>query len=112
MNSLQELLAAQYGIQTESANDPETTSVGTTVVEILKNNPRRLSVIFVNTGLTYLYLGRRETVSSTTGIWLPPSGSSLALRWDVDGILCSEAWYALSSGAGGTIHILETLIRG
>jgi len=112
VHGLQRLLQAQYGIKTDYRENPDGQDVGTTTVRICGTNPNRVGLLIVNTGTTTIYVGPKNTVTSTNGIPLPAGGTSLSLRWDIDMELVIQNFYALSSAAGGKVYVLETYLTG
>jgi len=110
IKNLADLLLERFGVRTRAVENPKTTSVGTTAVEILSNNPRRLGAVIINLSTNTVYLGLSQDVSSSKGILLTPNGGSFALVWDEDFQMTAWAWWAVSSGASSSIYTIEVVV--
>lgn len=107
--TLSELLQSLYGVRSRTVENPETATVGVTVVNILRNNPNRLSFTIFNLSANNIWIGPKNDVSSTKGIWVSPNGGSVTLMWDRDFEIVGAAWYAIAAGAGSAIYLLENI---
>lgn len=87
--------------------NPETDTVGTTPVTILRNNPNRVAWVIVNLSLNDVFILPAEDPSATKGIRLGPSGGSASANWLEDMELVAWEWKAVASGAGSAILVLE-----
>ncbi len=106
--SLNRYIAKKFGTKTKSRQNPLTPTVATTVTQILRNNPDRLSYTIVNLTAFNLYCGFDREVSSTRGIFIPPSGGSLTLTAEEDGELVGYELFAISAGSPSTIFTIST----
>lgn len=107
ITSQQDLIAKLYGIRTTPTINPETATVGTTVVKVLNTNPRRFSFTIINLSNNIVYVGPVNTVSSTAGILLAPNGGQLSLNYAEDLELAANEWFAVASAAGSTVYVIE-----
>ena len=110
--SVQQLLAAFYGgsFVTEPMDSDYT--IGTTAAPL--GSPRlgqRIGRLLSNTGSTNFAISYSPAVTITTGFLLLPGGT-FKDDWYYDGDLVSRTLYAISSGAGGTLHLLERTLVG
>lgn len=107
--TLNEMIEQLYGVKSHYKRSSAGSTVGVTVVEILKNNPNRLSFIIVNLSGNALYISPNNDVSSSDGIYIAPNGGRAILQWDVDFELVSQAWFAIASGAASNYYLLENI---
>lgn len=110
--SVQELLAAFYGnlfITTPYESDY---TITTTAIEL---GSEALGVvvgrILSNTGPTNIAISYSPGVTIATGFLLLPGGT-FSDDWYYDGDLLNRELYAISSAAGGTLHMLERVLTG
>ena len=98
-----------YGTST-SHRIGSTTSVGTSVAELVIASPRRLSLIVQNlhSSNSLYILPSDEAVSSTRGLRIAAGGfRSFTLREDF--ILPSLSWWAIASGASTSVFVLAVI---
>lgn len=84
-------------------------SVGVSQITVLKNQPDRTSILLINTGTTTITLSTRSPVASGSGIILASNGGSFSANVRDDAITPAWTWYAIGSGAGGSIQTLEVI---
>lgn len=107
-----DLLAAFYGGTFISTPVESDSTIGTTAVEIGSDQPGIPITIFLsNTGSTNIAVSFLAGVTITTGILLLPGGT-YSLDWYYDGDLVSLPLWAISSAAGGTLHVIERFLAG
>lgn len=106
---LYELLRSYFGVATSSQESDPTLTVGTSVSQILPNNPNRLGLLFVNNGTSTVFLKTRNTVALNSGIYLYPGGGAFSLRWDIDFELVASSWYGICALANNSIYTLEII---
>jgi hypothetical protein len=109
MPTLADLLLERFKVRTRAVENPKRTSVGTTAVEILANNPNRLGWVIVNLSANTLYLAFKDDVSSTKGIRLEASGGSASMIWDEDFQAVGWAIWGVASGADSAIYAYEVI---
>lgn len=99
--------AKRFGAYTR----PETTQapVGVTPVLIKRGNPNDLLVNISNSGTTNISLSYRPNVAFGEDFLLIGNGASFVSRVDLDGDLVTYPIYAVSSAAGGSVSIIETV---
>lgn len=107
--TLKDLVKTKFGVDTSVNINPLVSSVGTTAVEILPNNPNRLAAIIVNLSANSLYVLPDTAPTSTRGIQLVANGGALTLLWDEEFDLTGWSWFAIASGAASSILVLEVV---
>jgi len=105
--TLSELLTQQFKVKTRAIANPLVSAVGTSAVRVLSNNPNRLAWIIINLSTNSLYLAFDNTVSTSRGIYVGPNGGYATLVWDEDFDLVGWELYAVASGAGSNIYVVE-----
>lgn len=86
-------------------------SIGTSAVLVTSTARQRIGAIFSNTGSGNIAIGFNNGVTITTGILLLPGGT-LTQRWFFDSDLLIYPMYAISSGGGSTLHVVESALDG
>jgi hypothetical protein len=109
--SVQDLLSTFYGGPLISFPHDSDYTVGTTAAALGANRGQRIAAIMSNTGSTSFSISFSSAVTITTGILVNP-GFALNLEWYYDGDLLSRTLWAISSGAGGTLHMIEQFLGG
>ena len=104
---LVELLEERFRRRIRAVENPVLTSIGTTALQVLSNNPNRLGWTIVNLSTNVIYLSFANDVASTKGIRLDASGASASAVWDEDFILCAWAVWGVASGAASAIYAVE-----
>ena len=89
---------------TEKDSEPV---VGTTMVELVKNDPERIALTIINLGAANVLIAPDNKVSTTRGILLTASGGAVSMDVRSDATLPSRAWYAISASAGNDVYVLE-----
>jgi hypothetical protein len=88
-------------------NEEALTSVGTSASIFLRNRPTRVGALAVNLSLNQMWVWLDNTVSSTKGIRLAPSGGYFRLDWRVDWDLVGYEWWVIADGAASSFTVLE-----
>lgn len=86
-------------------------SVGTSAIQVTSTQRQRVGAIFSNTGAANIAIGFSNGVTITTGILLLPGGT-LTQRWFFDSDLLIYPMWAISSGGGSTLHVVESALDG
>lgn len=109
---LQDINEAFYGAKIDTLPKESDFTIGTTAVA-LDSLIRRDCIwrALSNTGTTTIAIALNNALTITTGIVIP-SGGFLLMEWRVDGDLVNRPWFAISSGAGSTLHMIERFIAG
>lgn len=76
---------------------------------ILTNNPNRVAVQIVNTGLDRCIVNFRIPTSAQDGFVIPPNGGVYQMRADEDGELVGYELFGLPDGGGENLRIFETI---
>lgn len=82
-------------------------TVGTSPVPIVLNDPERMSLGISNVGTTDVYLRPGVPTAAANGILLLAGGGSLTLNVRDDLTLPTQAWYAYSVSAGGSVYAVS-----
>lgn len=110
--SVRELLAAFYGGAFITQPMDSDYTIGTTAVALGDVRlGQRVARLLSNTGATNFAISYSRDVTITTGVLLLPGGT-FKDDWYYDGDLEERTLYAISSGAGGTLHMLERTLVG
>lgn len=97
-------LAFQFDIK----DNPLVSTVGTTAVRVLTQNPNRVSIKMVNPSSNTIYVWTTADVSSTKGIVLTGNGGSLVLSVRSDDSLdLINEWWAVASGSSSAFLARE-----
>lgn len=110
--TVQELLAAFYGggFITEPMDSDYT--IGTAAVQLGSQRlGERVARLLSNTGSTNFAISYSGAVTIATGILLLPGGT-FSDDWYYDGDLVMRPLWAISSAAGGTLHLIERTLVG
>lgn len=112
--ALHEILESLYGVRTYPKESVPGTTIGGTAAELVNNNPMRASLLVVNMSANVMYLGLTPEVNvpvTPHGIMLAPNGGSVLFQWDRDFELVTKAWYAIATGAGSEVYVLENILQ-
>jgi len=105
MGILSEYLIKRFGIDLVAEFPPFKITISTTPTEIVKSNPDRLQITFMNLSANVVYLGVDETVSVGNGLYLDSNGGSITLLAEEDGDLVGYSWYGVA-GASSDIYVI------
>ena len=111
VQSVYQLIEARLGINV-AFKLTGTTSVGTSDVQLVENNPGRTNLTIVNLSSNSIYLSPQSAATTSSGILLTASGGSLAMNYNDDLILPTLEWHALASGSSSNVFIIEASILG
>jgi len=110
--SVRELLAAFYGGAFITQPMDSEYTIGTTAVQLGDSRlGQRVARALSNTGATNFAISFNPAVTITTGFLLQPGGFYRD-DWYYDGDLLERPLWAISSAAGGTLHMLERTLVG
>jgi hypothetical protein len=98
---------AKFGFPTRLVPNPVVTTVGTTIVEVMRNNPDRIFWLIENRSANDIYLGFKNDVSSTNGVRLAAAGGSASMTIEEDGNVTGWQVFAVATGAGSSIYSFE-----
>jgi len=108
MGAASAYVEATFGLHTKVNENPSgITQVGTSVVQILRNNPDRLAYLILNLSSNDMYVGFSNEVSSTNGILLVSAGGMFSVNVRDDFELPVKEVYAVSTGANSPIYVME-----
>lgn len=101
----------RFGVDVGVNLDPVTATVGTSSVNVLKNNPNRLALTVINLGTAKVYLRPQAPATALSGIVLAAGGGSVNLVWDEDFDLVGMEWSAIADVVATPILTLEVVAR-
>lgn len=110
--SVRELLLAFYGGAFITQPMDSEYTIGTTALQLGDGRlGQRVLRALSNTGATNIAISFNPAVTITTGFLLLPGGFYKD-DWYYDGDLLERPLWAISSAAGGTLHMLERTLVG
>lgn len=109
--TLQDIVERLFGVATTTYRNRELTSVGTSVVTILRNDPNRLAATIVNLSNSAVYVLDARTVSATNGIRISPGGGTATLIYDEDFHSTGWEWFAIADAAASAVLVREVVAR-
>lgn len=83
------------------------TTVGTTAIRIVTNNPRRVKLTLLNLGASDVYVGFDSSVTTSAGLKLVAATGTLESNASDDGEEVLVELWAISAAAGQTVMISE-----
>jgi len=107
--TLAEMLDNLFGVKSTHRINVEADEINSTVTQILKANPNRLSVLVINLGAQAVFLTPDNSPSSTRGIYLAPNGGSMILMFDKDFQLPASEWWGICSVDNNDVLIMENV---
>ena len=111
IQTCRDLLFAEYGDELVCNFLETDVTVGTTVVQLARGNGRRIWLTMTNWGAAAISLSVNPAVTATTGLIIPPNGY-LNFSWRADADLSTAQIYAISGGAGNSVHVSEQVLVG
>lgn len=105
--TLNDLLRDQLGLNVHPKATVTTLIGGAACVQVLKNNPNRVGLTFINLGANDVYIWLDNTVSSSKGILMVLSGGNVSFNWRDDMTLNSNEWWAIAPAGNTNLSILE-----
>lgn len=98
MGALSEFSKRRFGTETRHNDTPLAIVVGAAATALWRNNPDRLSLLFVNLGANVIYLNVGPDVAAANGIYLGANGGSVSLTAEEDGELVGYPWWGIAAG--------------
>jgi hypothetical protein len=87
-------------------------SIGTSAVQIMRQDPDRLGFVIINLSVSDIYIGSFRDVSATKGIKIPPSGGSAVALWDEDFETVGKEWFGVAGALSSALLITEYVAEG
>lgn len=98
------LAARQFG---GALNEDERNPIiGVTAEELLGADPERVLIFVLNLSPNSVYMGLRQTVSSTNGILLASNGGGVSFNAVDDGTIPTRQFFVVAGGAGSQLYVL------
>lgn len=108
-----DLISKLYGVPTAELDDPlGVTSISTTAVRVLDNDPGGLQVTLINTGVSDINIWTDGTVSATKGIRIAANGGSYEIDFTRFMRMVTREWWVIGIGGSTTISVKRTVILG
>jgi hypothetical protein len=107
MGLLENLCLREFGLRTGYRESAPGLTVGTTVVELLPNNPDRVAFTVVNYGAGWVVIGFDNEISANRGIYLASGGGGVNIRWREEFELVGARVWALAQNLATPIYFLE-----
>lgn len=111
MVDLASLLQDRLGVETFDIVNRLVTTIGTTAVRVIPNDPNRVAFVLVNLSTGTMHFGPFSDPSGTKGIQIGSGGGSLVSIWDEDFSLVGREWYGVSSVAASELLTLELVTK-
>lgn len=86
--------------------DEQNPVIGVVVEELLGGDPERVLIFILNLSANSVYVGLRETVSSTNGILLAASGGNVSFNAVEDGTLPTRQFFVVAGAAASQLYVL------
>jgi len=107
--TLDTLITRLLGVPTRTTRSPTVFQIGVAVGQVLKQNPNRVGAVIVNASANTVYVAPFNSVASTRGVRLGPSGGTLALVWFEDFHSVGWEWFAVADGAASDVYVQEVI---
>ena len=111
MANVLDLIANKIGARVNYYKNQYASSAGSTISQIVKDDPNRLALMVINLGSYDLFLAPDPQVSATRGIFVASAGGSWGVEWQEDYILPILGWYAYAADTTDLL-IIELIISG
>lgn len=111
INSTRDLIASYFGDRLEGAITESDVTVGVTAVKLVAGNRARADLIISNSGAAAVAISTSPAVTATTGMLIPAGGMQKFDWFTYLDLQCAEFW-AISSGAGNGVHVVEYNLIG
>ena len=109
--SARELIEFYYGTKIIVRPYESDVTVGTTALKLGSYANIRVAVIISNASNTAISVGFSSNVTATTGIQVA-AAASVSFNWQTDGELVMSDLYAISTGSGLAVHVVESVLSG
>lgn len=110
IKTLDDYLLDRFGVRTRAVRNPEITSVGTTALALLRNNPSRLAFTVCNLSVNVMYMSLDRDVSSSKGIPIAASGGIRTFLANEDFQMVGWGWWIVAAGSSSALYVVEVVI--
>lgn len=111
VHNVRAALALLYGDSFATDDFPSDVTVGTTAVQLVKANARRIGLDMTNLGNSPIVFELDFSVTATKGNQIAP-GETVTLDWLEDFELVTKQLVGISAFAGQSLHIVEKVLVG
>ena len=82
-------------------------AIGTDAGVLIKNNPERIGLVLVNTGLALITFGLKRDLLVNKGFILSQAGDTMTSNYIEDAQFPTHELSAIADGAGGELYVVE-----
>ena len=102
-----DLIQAEFETQTRANRNPVISSVGTTALEFLRNNPNRIAFVLINLSTNDMWILDDSNPSSSNGIRIAPNGGSARATYKTDYHMIGASWSVVAGGSSSNLLCYE-----
>ena len=110
--ALSRLVRERFGANVAPEVNRALSTIGITAGRLWPQDPERLAALVVNLSVNTIFVGPFNTVSTTRGIRINPSGGQMMLLWDEDFDLTGYEWFAVADAAASALLTVEWVTTG
>jgi len=110
VQTIYDLIERKLGVRVYERVNPVTSSVGTSVTEILRENASRIAIVLINLGAYPLFVAFDREVSATRGVRVAANGGFFTMFWEEDFTLPARALYGIAPDGAVNIYVVELII--
>jgi hypothetical protein len=111
VKTCRELLLGEYGSELQTRINESDVTVGTSAVTLVSGNGARIWLSIQNAGSDTVYVSTLSSVAVGQGFIVPASGYPF-FSWKDDMDFPTIALFAVSSGAGNNVHVVQQILTG
>jgi hypothetical protein len=104
------MIRSLWGVDTTNVSSSLNTTVGVTMQQLVKADPKRLALTVFNLSANNMYIAPGEYVDSNNGFLIPPNGGSGVFQWETDLEMVTRKWMIISAAANSNIYTQQILI--
>jgi len=86
-----------------------TVTVGTSIIQVLENNPNRLAYDLINESANDIRVSTDSTITATSGWLVVAKGGLFGMVYYDDGEGVGQALYAIAAAAGSVVRVREVI---
>ena len=104
--TINELVDREIGTPVRPVVNPLISSVGTSVLQLLRNDPNRVGWSLINLSPNAMFILHESSVSTTNGLRVSPNGGSAITRWKDDYHWLAWDWFIVADAAASGLLIV------